>query len=501
MTRIAHRAPAVKTSHAAAAAHTKAAQTPKPTAHAQAIDEPNGAHKGTHWVTLKDYLGTAKAKGLIKDDSQPAPIFSRADGTIEATGRDNEQQDIGDCFWCSSFSTLAMHDKPLMKEHIRQVGTMPDGTNLYGVVMYAKEGSPQAGQFQRAANDVVHADADGKPVRYTPVWVVVSDKIPVDKDGDIDASSVVVAGKNNKVMLGSFLSEKAAALFAGPKGYKELDKGGDAAQVLEMLTGFPGKTVDMERAMDPAADKALADQQFKSLIDASRNGQQFVLGTWGNNKVNAKKSLADQDSIAAVLKYPQYTPDGKVATDPFFKPNFVFQDGTGEADHNTAKTTTGEGAGLVGDHDYAGIGAFEDGKFKGLGFDGTAPIIELRNPWGSVRPPEFSDGRPVDDGVVRGPWYTLRTLVGSISIGGRPTDQRKSLEGVVAPTLPPGTTSTFALVDGETAAATGSDGYAGKSAGDGRERITGEVTPRGRHTAPHAAPVAGSDPTGGLWSK
>lgn len=432
------------------AAHTAhAAHKSTPAAAPAAVAEPKGGHKGTHWISLNDYLSAEKTKGTI-GPSVTAALFSKADGTIEATGRDNEQQTIGDCFWCSSFSSIAMHDKPLMKEHIRQVGTMPDGTNLYGVVLYAKAGSEQAGKFQRAADDVVRTDADGQPQRYTPVWVVVSDKVAVDKEGDIDTSAVIVAGKNKKVVLGSMLSEKAAALFIGDDGYKKLDKGGDAAEIMEMMTGFPARTVDVDRAMDATADKQLADAQFKSLLDASRAGQQFVLGTWGNNKPNAHKSLADNDSIGAVLKYPQFTPDGKVAPEGFFKKNFVFQDGDGEADHDMAKRTTGEGAGLVGDHDYAGIGAFEEGKFKGLGFDGTCPIIELRNPWGTTRPPEFSDGRATDDGVVRGPWYVLRTLVGQISIGGRPANQRQSLQGVTPPTLPPGATSTFKLVDEET---------------------------------------------------
>jgi hypothetical protein len=485
--------------HAAQAAHTSKVSHPSKAGGAKAppaaseVAEPQVGHKNTKWVSLDDYLKSEQGKGHVADASHA--LFSKADGTIEATGRDNEQQDIGDCFWCSTFSTIAMHDKPLMREHVREVGTAADGSKLYGVVMFAKEGSDQASKFQRAANDVVHNDADGKPVRFTPVWVVVSDKVPVDKDGDIDASAIVVAGKKNKAVLGSFLSEKAAALFVGGKGYAELDKGGDAANVMEMMTGFPASTVDVGRDMDPVKDKALADQQFQQLLQASRNGQQFVLGTWGNNKPNAKKSLADQDSIQSILKYPQFTPDGKVATDGFFQKGFKFQDGTGEATHDKAKTTTRMGAGLVGDHDYAGIGAFEEGKYKGLGYDGTCPVIELRNPWGSIRPEEFSDGRKDDDGVVRGPWYTLRTLVGTLSVGGRPENERKSLEGIVAPKLPPGATSTFKLVDGETPA----------GASDGFERpapsafaATADLSGGTVRQSPAPA-AAAADPSPSLW--
>jgi hypothetical protein len=489
--RIGQKPPAPVKHQSAHAAHkSTGTTTPVP---ATTVAEPKGGHKGTHWISLTDYLQSQKDNGTI-GPSVTAALFSKADGTIEATGRDNEQQTIGDCFWCSSFSSIAMHDKPLMKEHIRQVGTMPDGTNLYGVVLYAKAGSDQSQKFQRAASDVTRTGPDGQPVTYTPVWVVVSDKVAVDKDGDIDTSAVVVAGKNKKVILGSMLSEKAAALFVGDDGYKKLDKGGDAAEVMEMMTGFPASTVNVDRDMDPTADKKLADAQFKSLLDASRSGQQFVLGTWGNAKPNSHKSLEDNDSIGAVLKYPQFTPDGKVAPDGFFKKNFVFQDGDGAADHGMAKRTTGEGAGLVGDHDYAGIGAFEDGKFKGLDFDGTCPIIELRNPWGTTRPAEFSDGRADDDGVVRGPWYVLRTLVGTISIGGRPADQRQSLQGVTAPTLPPGATSTFQLVEGETPA--GGDGFQAPQAQTAAAKLQGALSPQAQQSAHQALAALVDSPIG-----
>jgi hypothetical protein len=221
-----------------------------------------------------------------------------------------------------------------------------------------------------------------------------------------------------------------------------MNNGGDAATALEELTGYPAVTADLMRNKNADTDKQMAIDQFTAIAKHAQNGGTFVFGTWGNNDPG-KSSLIDNDSIKRIIRdYPQFGDDGRALPlgEGFFKPDFEFRDGTGTADHGSAKESVSadrKGSNSVGYHDQTGTEArYLNGKNAGSAGLGDMQIA-FRNPWGSTRPIAFSDGKARDDGVTDGKWGVLRTLIGTVSFGGRPrAEQNQWMQNLTRPDLP-----------------------------------------------------------------
>jgi hypothetical protein len=422
------------------------------------VKNPPALHKVT-WTPLGDYL---KDQGL---SNAPVGIFPQVSASDpakigEAYERTIIQGDIGNCYQKSAISAFAKNDPALLHQVVREVGAMPNGSKLYGVVMMVeKDKQSEASRFQRAGNDVTHSVSMADPSdpsktidvqkTFTPVWVVVSDELPVEKDGKtLNSSDPVVKGQDGEptqVVLFNFLIEKAQAKLHGE--YRDLDNGGDAAQAMQELSGFPAETIDVQRKKDPDADRANAVKEFNAIKATQDRGGSFVVGTWGNAPDHRNEKVTVNDSITRVIReFPQYRADGSVAPEGrgFFKPDFEFLDGSGSADHgNRGGPKESEGRGSVGDHDFGGHGAYIR--------DGGSPdkpgdmMISFRNPWGDTRPDKFADGKTFDDGILQGHYLQLRTLIGTYTMGGRPQGERAGLTGVTAPVLPQGATSTFRI--------------------------------------------------------
>jgi hypothetical protein len=398
--------------------------------------------KETDWLPVNKFMTNNKVKGN-------PDLFHHGNPGAIAT----QQGDLGNCYFDSSDAGVANTDPNLARERVRPVGEVTKNgqtVKLYAVLMFAKQDSDAAKHFQRAAPDVTHSvtlpDPNDvtktltKTKTSTPVWIVVSDEVPVEKDGQtLNSSDVRVKGEG--AVLSHFLTEKAEAMLHFGT-YRNMNNGGDAATALEELTGYPAVTADVSRSKNADTDKQMAIDQFNAIAKHTQGGGIFVFGTWGNNDPS-KSSLADNDSIKRIIRdFPQYSEDGKALPlgQGFFKPDFEFRDGTGTADHGSAKESASadrKGSNSVGDHDQTGVEAkYLNGKNAASAGLGDMQIA-FRNPWGSTRPIAFSDGKARDDGVSDGKWGILRTLVGTVSFGGRPrSEQNQWMQNLTRPDLP-----------------------------------------------------------------
>jgi len=250
----------------------------------------------------------------------------------------------------------------------------------------------------------------------------VNDREAHARDGSLVSASATIPKEGHIDWV--LLSEKAEAALHGDRtGYRPINDGGDSDAVMQEMTGRDSEAFDIDRAPGLAADKKLADEQFAMMEKASQQGKMVTLGTYET-----------KDVLAALKRYPQLGPSGKPTT--YFDPKkFSFADGDG----NAACTGTGpirvansrRGAGWVSDHEYSVLKVYEQDGVK---------MVELRNPWGDVRPPEFSDGSKTEDGIIKVPWYTARVLFSDGDIGGRALNDRRPLQITQLPTLPRGAT-------------------------------------------------------------
>ena len=95
-----------------------------------AVGEPKFAHRDTTLVSLGDYLAKARAKGDVVGTEEPQLFAATAQGVLRPTGRDAIQGDLGDCYWASAFSALAMYDPAVLQQHVRPAGKLPNGDTL-----------------------------------------------------------------------------------------------------------------------------------------------------------------------------------------------------------------------------------------------------------------------------------------------------------------------------------------------------------------------------------
>jgi hypothetical protein len=368
------------------------------------------------------------------------------------------QGPIGNCFDEAPRASLAHDDPDLIKQHIREAGIAVNDAKLYATLHFVPAADRKTvAKFQRAADDVVGVDEDGKEYRYTPVWEIISDMIPeYPKDGTPDATSIHIPHEGD--VMWNFLGEKGDAAFHGKTGYRDINNGGDSATVFQSIAGRPAKTFTLVRDADPKKDRALSEAQWNQIYKPKDAGKSVALGTWGNARAAEKKAQLDNDSIKRQIRdFPQYDPTGKVVPSDkaYWSPKFVFSDGAGDANHKVKTVVqSSDGSGWVGDHEYSGprawIGDFTDAKGKVWK---NVRMVETRNPWGDVRPEDFKDLKKNPDGMVEIPWEWARVLYGTASVGGRAKNDRKPLQNVRAPVLPANAKkNTFKLLPGETAA-------------------------------------------------
>jgi hypothetical protein len=338
---------------------------------------------------------------------------------------DVRQGPLGDCFALATLSCAALHDPQLIRDHIRQVGTQ-DGDRIYGAIFFLPvRDTATLERFERAADDVTEPHTGAT---LAPLWVLVTDRVFRDRAGDPISADVEVPREGAVSWVQ--LAEKAAAVRHGRKtGYRTIAGGGYSGKYMEELTARPFELVALERKADPKEDRRLADEQFGRILDGTRERKLMSIG-----------SSDDKAARVSLAQDPQYDERGNSHDEKgrpivhFDAKRFAFVDGDGNAASTGTAAPTGSddsrGAGWVGEHKYSLLRAYEQGGVK---------LVELRNPWGDVRPAKWSDDKKTEDGIILIPWYIVRPLFVDVVIGGRGKDDRApQLQHLRAPRLPTG---------------------------------------------------------------
>jgi hypothetical protein len=310
---------------------------------------------------------------------------------------DIDQGRVGDCFFVSALAAFAQRDPSAVKKHLAYVGSdRRKGLKFYDVTFYvradAKDSPALLAKFPRAGPDTVDAwvGADGKAHRdvFIPVKVRIDNALPVDRDrlnekGEVAtryADSHYADPKGRKSWVS--LYEKAYATLRG--GYDAIDEGGSSGDGMQVLTGRHSEEFVLLGGEPP-------DVIFQRLVDACQRGQLLTLETYSNG------DAVTDGVLWALQRYDPPGPDGKPMFDPV---TFRYTDMDMMDDDN----------GWTPDHAYTLLRAWVNER--------GVKMVELRNPGGDTRPPQYSNGKRDGHAIV--PWDIARALFQNAFVGGPP---------------------------------------------------------------------------------
>jgi hypothetical protein len=290
--------------------------------------------------------------GMIWENFDHVPLFGTTGAPVPT---DVDQRNFGDCYLLSSLGTVAYSNPGLIESNIRKLPDAVDGVDVYRIRLYGV--SP----------------GDGNTIE--PIDVDVTASFPTDQgstEGDSPQTALWVA-----------LYEKAFAAYdqvynidtrdpngAVQTGYRAIDQGGNAADVLPALTG---------KLSSAYVNQDLSLGQIKELLAQAGSATPPPTGKAWNTPVDLATVTSQGTAVCAGS-------NGDVS----WMPNYDQATGLGQVGNYTVSAGSNGDMVIYDAQGHVLKTIITGHEYMVLGITGDNAI--LLNPWGQNDPVNNGDG-------------------------------------------------------------------------------------------------------------